>query len=68
MLFSAFLTIDQRRLDIYNITYYAGLQYPDAHSQRYAKANVRELERIELSIWRKADRRITRLNVELPDE
>lgn len=65
---AAFLTTDQRRIDSYNISWYSDRQYPDILRQRYAKAGVRELERVQLSIWRKFDRRITPLSVELPEE
>ncbi|KAI6181650.1 hypothetical protein M3Y98_00851800 [Aphelenchoides besseyi] len=67
----AFLSTSLSNVGTYNISWYNNQQkrYPDQQSLRYAKTGVgdQELEKIELSIWRKRDKSLTKLLVEIPE-
>ncbi|CAD5210667.1 unnamed protein product [Bursaphelenchus xylophilus] len=63
----AYMTTDLNKVKSYNISYYMGQQYPLLQTQRYAKAGVRDLEKVDLKIWNKRSRKTVNLTVELPE-
>ncbi|KAH7717051.1 prolyl oligopeptidase family protein [Aphelenchoides avenae] len=59
----AYLTIDNRNVPHADITFYSGRQYPGHAPQSYPKAGSLELPKVTMSIYRKSDGQLKKLNV-----